>query len=105
MFYCVGVGRQVGIFLQWEHCYESVKGYIGAMDRKCETIGEATRCLNQQGIKHKSIYIHTEDASISLDEYCTENLLLIPAEVDYNRRTLFVIGYGLYAKVIELHGK
>jgi hypothetical protein len=105
MYFSVAIGRQTGVFLRWQTYYESVRGYIGAVDRKSDTLGEATRHLNQWGVKHSTIYIRTEDTSTPLDEYCTENSLLIPAEVDYSRLTLFLIGYGVYAKVIELRGK
>ena len=41
VFYAVSTGRNVGIFLNWNDCNNSVKGYKNALYKKFETKEEA----------------------------------------------------------------
>ena len=111
-FYSVAVGRKTGIFLNWSDCAESVKDYSGAIFHKWGELREATQHLNTYGfkqeesayhvVKHGIMTVHTADGkTMSVRDYCTQQGLLIPAEVGYIHRPLFNIGHSLFIEVGE----
>ena len=105
MFYAVSIGRRAGIFLLWQECEAVVSAYSGAVYRKCESLREATQYMNSCGYRHDDILIHTSAKSLSLDQYCLQNILLTPAEIGYSLCNLFDLGNGLQVEACYFRGE
>lgn len=101
MFYSAAIGRKTGVFLDWMDCAESVQNYSGAIFRKWKMLREATQHLNKHGIRNDAICVHTSTGPIPLEEYCQSQSILLPEEVEHERRTLFRIGWGLFVEIVN----
>lgn len=106
--YSVVVGRQTGIFLDWAGCSIAVSDHPGAIFRKWETLREATQHLNKCGIKHEEILVYAADCPLqhyTLQEYCRRQSILVPAEVGYERCSLFHIAHGLFVEACRYNNQ
>ena len=94
VFYSIANGRKPGVFLNWSQCHSSITDYPGAIYRKWKTLEEATQHLNRHGLANCEIDIHTSAGTMLLHEYCEQNVICLPTEVDYEPQTLFDLRNG-----------
>ena len=100
MYYSVVVGREVGLYLSWRLCSDSVRKFSGAIFLKFEKLEEATGHLNAHGICHSDMCVYTDDdRRVSLHEYCTAHQLTVPPETSYQLKSEFYLGHGLFVEL------
>lgn len=76
-YYAVANGRNIGIFLSWPECNESVKGYKGAKYKKFKTKEEAEQFIQE----YQGRPIVTKQKSITT--FFQHNEIPEPFETDY----------------------
>ena len=67
-FYAVKHGKNIGIFLNWVDCDDSVNGYTNALYKKCDTREEAYDFINSKA---------DEDVRFEITPYNTSKKLTI----------------------------
>ena len=70
-FYAVANGRNIGIFLNWNDCNQSVKGYKNALYKKFDTKEEADRFIETK--THIETETETPDYYVYTDGSCSNN--------------------------------
>lgn len=75
-FYAVANGRTIGIFLNWNDCNNSVKGYKNALYKKFDTKEKADNFINANEInidnkiqKHNNVIMNSKDDVFNPDYY------------------------------------
>ena len=104
MYYSVVSGREIGIFLTWPECANAVCDFRGATFRKWPCIAETVRHLNEHGIEHEKINVHTSGCAVPLVAYCTRETIPVPQETPYKHRSLFKLGLRLYVEIVNVQG-
>jgi ribonuclease HI len=74
-FYAVANGRNIGIFLNWNDCNNSVKGYKNALYKKFDTKEEADNFIKINTPKHNimSSVVFNPDYYVYTDGACSNN--------------------------------
>jgi ribonuclease HI len=72
-FYAVANGRQIGVFLNWVECKESVLGYGGAMYKKFDTREKAEEFIETRGIIEMKSQSTEPDYYVYTDGACSNN--------------------------------
>ena len=94
--FAVNTGRTTGLFVRWSECADSISDFPGSRFEKFQTLDAATQYLNKHGTSNASMLVYTEDAALSLQEYCHKKGVLLPKEAECVMQTLFHIGHGLH---------
>jgi ribonuclease HI len=75
VFYAVANGRNIGIFLNWNDCDDSIKNYKNAIYKKLKTKDEAEQFINKynENYKQKNIIDFNPDYYVYTDGACSNN--------------------------------
>ena len=88
-FYAVANGRTIGIFLNWNECNRSVKGYKNALFKKFDTREEA----NQYIITHShDVVLDTAQINDIIPDYC----IYTDGACSNNGKNNAVAGIGIF---------
>lgn len=102
-FYAVKVGKNPGIYKNWDDCKEQVTGFSGAIYKSFESFDDAKAYLNLS----EELKENKEKDNIDI-ENIKEDEILAYVDGSYKKDT-FEYGYGvvllLSDEVIELYGK
>ena len=72
-FYAVANGRSIGIFLNWNDCNNSVKGYKNALFKKFDTKEEADNFIKVYDTKVSDDNVFNPDYYVYTDGSCSNN--------------------------------
>ena len=73
-FYSVSNGKNIGIFLNWNDCNNSVKGYKNALYKKFDTKEEAEKFININDTTIQTKVVDFEpDYYVYTDGACSNN--------------------------------
>ena len=78
-YYAVKVGKQRGIYLDWDSCKEQVNGYKGAKHKSFKTIDEANRYL----FPNDANYLNNSNENNSLKQQKKENEFSSQSLIDF----------------------